>query len=293
MNRGDCFVGALLGTALGDAVGLPAEGLSAQRIKHRWPDGWKHRLLRGRGMVSDDTEHTVMVAQALIAAPRDATAFQRELARRLGWWFVRLPAGVGLATARSCLNKRTMNKGIELAANALNALSILLAAFNSVHTWWAGIAGCLLFAWVFFGTQLYADVTLQAFFIVTSVLGWRNWLRGNAGSPMPVRRTPRLLLGLLLLAGALVAAGYGWLLHHFTDAYAPFLDSVVLAFSVLGQLLLMRRHYESWWCWLLVNSIAVPLYLTRGLAVTAILYAAFWINAVVALVRWRKLIQPA
>ena len=107
MNRGGCFVGALLGTALGDAVGLPAEGLSAQRIKRRWPDGWKHRLLPGRGMVSDDTEHTVMVAQALIAAPRDATAFQRELARRLRWWFVRLPAGVGLATARSCLNKRT------------------------------------------------------------------------------------------------------------------------------------------------------------------------------------------
>jgi len=84
-------------------MGLPAEGLSAQRIKRRWPDGWKHRLLPGRGMVSDDTEHTVMVAQALIAAPRDATAFQRELARQLRWWFVRLPAGVGLATARSCL----------------------------------------------------------------------------------------------------------------------------------------------------------------------------------------------
>ena len=84
---------------------------------------------------------------------------------------------------------------------------------------------------------------------------------------------------------------YGGLLHRFTNAYAPFPDSVVLTFSVLGQFLLMRRHYESWWCWLLVDSIAVPLYLTRGLTVTAILYASFWINAVVALVRWRKLIQ--
>jgi len=93
------------------------------------------------------------------------------------------------------------------------------------------------------------------------------------------------------VAGAVVAVGYGWLLHRFTDAYAPFLDSVVLAFSVLAQLLLMRRHYESWWCWLLVNTIAVPLYLSKNLHVTALLYTAFWINAVVALVRWRKLIQ--
>jgi len=95
----------------------------------------------------------------------------------------------------------------------------------------------------------------------------------------------------LFAVGALVAAGYGWLLHRFTDAYAPFLDSVVLAFSVLGQFLLMGRRYESWWCWLLVNTIAVPLYLSRGLQVTAVLYAAFWINAVVALVRWRRFLK--
>jgi nicotinamide mononucleotide transporter len=186
-----------------------------------------------------------------------------------------------------------MSRGWEIAANALNALSILLAALNSVHTWWIGIVGCLLFGWVFFSTQLYADVTLQGFFIATSALGWRNWLRGHAGAPLPVRTTPALPLAVMLAAGGLVAAAYGWLLHQFTNAFAPFLDSVVLAFSVLGQLLLMRRRYESWWCWLLVNSIAVPLYLQRGLQVTAILYAAFWVNAVVALVRWRKLIQSS
>ena len=65
---------------------------------------------------------------------------------------------------------------------------------------------------------------------------------------------------------------------------------MVLAFSVLAQLLLMRRHYESWWCWLVVNTIAVPLFLSRNLTVTALLYAAFWVNAVVALVRWRRLL---
>ena len=40
-------------------------------------------------------------------------------------------------------------KGAELAANALNAASIVLAGRNSAHTWWTGIAACALFAWVF------------------------------------------------------------------------------------------------------------------------------------------------
>ena len=184
-----------------------------------------------------------------------------------------------------------MDQGLEISANAFIAASILLAGLNSIHTWWTGIIGCVLFGWVFYSSQLYADMTLQLFFVVTSIIGWRHWLRGQAGTELPVRHVRPLPMAGMLLAGAVVAAVYGRLLHRFTDAFAPFPDSTVLAFSVLGQLLLMGRRYESWWCWLLVNSIAVPLFFYRGLTVTAFLYLAFWVNAIVALVRWRKFIE--
>ena len=177
----------------------------------------------------------------------------------------------------------------EVAANVFVAAAIFLAARNSIHTWWTGIVGCAIFAFVFFHAKLYADVTLQTFFIVTSVIGWYRWLHGGGGAELPVRYSkPSLLAG--SLAGALAAAaGYGWLLHRFTDAFAPFLDSVVLVFSVLGQLLMMERRVENWWAWLLVNTIAVPLYASRGLYLTSVLYAAFWAAHAVALLRWRRL----
>jgi len=54
-------------------------------------------------MISDDTEHTLMVAQALLAHPSDAVAFQRALGWKFRWWFAGLPGGVGLATAKACL----------------------------------------------------------------------------------------------------------------------------------------------------------------------------------------------
>ena len=178
---------------------------------------------------------------------------------------------------------------VEIAANAFNAASIFLAGRNSIHMWWTTLVGCVLFAYVFYMTRLYADVTLQAFFIVTSVAGWWGWLHGNHGAELPVRYSRPSLVAGAAAAGAVVAAAYGWLLHRFTDAYAPFLDSMVLAFSVVGQFLLIARRVENWWFWLLVNTIAVPLYASRGLYLTAVLYTAFWINALVALVRWRKL----
>ena len=177
----------------------------------------------------------------------------------------------------------------EAAANAFVAAAIFLAGRNSIHTWWTGIVGCALFAWVFLDARLYADVTLQAFFIVTSVYGWWKWTHGGDGGELPVRFSAPRLLAASTLLGALAAIGYGWLLLRFTDAYAPFLDSIVLAFSVLGQLLMMERRVENWWAWLLVNTIAVPLYASRGLYLTAILYAAFWINAIVSLRKWERL----
>lgn len=94
---------SLLGTALGDSLGLPSEGMSRSRIAKRWKGPLKQRFLFGRGMLSDDTEHTILSSQALLLCQGDAKVFQKRLAGKLRWWFAGLPAGIGLATAKSIL----------------------------------------------------------------------------------------------------------------------------------------------------------------------------------------------
>ena len=114
-------VGCLLGTAVGDAIGLPFEGLSARRAARFYPPPLRHRLLFGRGMVSDDTEHACFTARALLLAGKDAVAFDRHLASSLRWWLAGLPAGVGLATLRailkSCLGLGPERSGVRSAGN--------------------------------------------------------------------------------------------------------------------------------------------------------------------------------
>lgn len=97
------LTGVLIGTAVGDALGLPAEGLSPERIRRKWNGIWKHRFFFGHGMCSDDTEHTFFVVQALLAHGDDAAAFQKCLAWKLRFWLLGLPAGVGFATLRAII----------------------------------------------------------------------------------------------------------------------------------------------------------------------------------------------
>ncbi len=99
----DALIGCLLGTAAGDALGLPYEGMSQYRGVKVFPDTSKHHLLFGKGMVSDDTEHACFVAQALIRSQGDVNAFKKQLARSLRWWVLGLPAGVGFATLRAAI----------------------------------------------------------------------------------------------------------------------------------------------------------------------------------------------
>lgn len=188
-----------------------------------------------------------------------------------------------------------MSRHWEVAANLAYLASVLLATRNSWHTWWVGIVGCLMFGWLFFHANLYADVTLQGFFIVTSIYGWWHWQRGHHGAPAPIRRSSIAELVNWTVAAVAGAVVYGVLLQKFTNAYAPILDSLVLTFSILAQFLLMRRRVETWWCWLIVNTIAVPLYFSRDLQLTALFYAAYWINALVAVWRWYRLLdrQPS
>jgi ADP-ribosyl-[dinitrogen reductase] hydrolase len=126
------YSGLLLGGAVGDALGLPAEGISRTRQLRMWPGHLRHRFFLGQGMISDDTEHAFMTGQALLEAQGDVERFRRALAWKLRWWFVALPAGVGLATARACirlwLGVPPERSGVQSAGNGPAMRSAIIGA---------------------------------------------------------------------------------------------------------------------------------------------------------------------
>jgi len=129
----DRIEGLLFGCAVGDSIGLPGEGLSKERIRRRWNGCWRQRLVLGRGMISDDTEHTMMVADCLTRCGGDVEVFRRMLAWKLRLWFTALPPGIGLATVRACLKLwmgfSPRSSGVWSAGNGPAMRSAVIGAF--------------------------------------------------------------------------------------------------------------------------------------------------------------------
>lgn len=97
---------------MGDALGFPLEGLSARRVSQRFGQLDRYAFLGRRGYVSDDTELSVLVGEALLFGGTDPVrAFQKRLVR----WFWWLPPGIGMATARAAL-RSTFGRGGGIAS---------------------------------------------------------------------------------------------------------------------------------------------------------------------------------
>lgn len=110
------YEGVLLGTAIGDALGLACEGLSPGVIAKRFGRVDRYRFLGSAGWVSDDTEQSALVAQSIARSRGELNSCVRAFRRAMLGWFWRLPWGVGWATLRACLKL-----SLGLRASAVNS----------------------------------------------------------------------------------------------------------------------------------------------------------------------------
>lgn len=119
MAHDDRLAGALLGIALGDALGLATEGLSARAIARRFGRVDRFHMLGRTGFVSDDTEQSALIAQSLAKHPDDVDRCVLAFRRSLLGWFTRLPWGIGRATLMACLRigLGLRGSGVESAGN--------------------------------------------------------------------------------------------------------------------------------------------------------------------------------
>ena len=87
-----------------------------------------------------------------------------------------------------------------------------------------------------------------------------------------------------MLGTALVAA----LLHRFTDSTTELADAATTVVSLVAQVMMNRRWIQSWFVWIAVDIGFIGLLASKGLFITAALYAVFIGLCMLGYHSWRR-----
>ncbi len=180
----------------------------------------------------------------------------------------------------------------EVLGFLTGGLSVWLVVRGNIWTWPAGIANNVFFALLFWDARLYGDMALQGLYVVLNVAGLLMWLRRDGLGRRPRIGRVRPLEAALLLALTVPATWALMVYLRHIHGSAPFLDALTTCGSIVATYLLARKLLESWYVWIAVDVVYVPLYLSRELVLTAVLYAGFLVLCVLGLAEWRRRLEP-
>ncbi|HEY7235187.1 MAG TPA: nicotinamide riboside transporter PnuC [Gemmatimonadaceae bacterium] len=176
---------------------------------------------------------------------------------------------------------------LEWIAALAGAISVYLSARENIWSWPTAIVNVGLYIIVFRRTGLYSDMGLQAVYFVLSIYGWYQWLYGGTNrTHLSVSRAALRewsVVTPIAIAFWIVLARYTATLP---GVALPYLDASLTTISLVAQWMMTRKILENWVLWIVADVVYVPMYVYKGLPVTAALYAVFLVLAMVGLRSW-------
>jgi nicotinamide mononucleotide transporter len=160
--------------------------------------------------------------------------------------------------------------------------------------WPVGFITSLVYVFVFFDAKFYADMSLQFYYIFISIYGWYLWLKGEQHSNKKEYQISHVRLkdiaGLsIFFVIAFVLISY--ILVKYTDSPLPYWDTLTTALSIVATWMLAKKLIQHWYLWVVINLIAMGLYIYKDLYPTSILHLVYTIFAVIGYFEWKRMMQ--
>jgi nicotinamide mononucleotide transporter len=200
---------------------------------------------------------------------------------------------------------------IEIIAATTGILSVWFARSKNVLVYPTGIVSVLLYVFICFQWGLYADALVNAYYFIMSLYGWYFWLHGGKQQAAEeYERTESLdeapdysLQDLTaeqahisantfpqnlayLAATALLFVMIGWLLDAYTDSTVAWVDAFTTSVFIVAMYAMAKKKIEHWIFWIIGDAVSIPLYMYKGLPVTACQYGIFLVIAIWGFAVW-------
>lgn len=179
---------------------------------------------------------------------------------------------------------------LEIIAATMGVLSVWYARKNNVLVFPTGIVSVLIYVYITYSYQIYAEAGINIYYFLMSVYGWILWTSKNKKIKKNISVCSKKE-NIIYLITFIAFFSILLVVLRNTDSDVIFLDSITTAFSLTAMLLLARRKLENWIYWILADIIYIPLFIYKELYVTSLQYFVFLALAISGYFLWRKKIK--
>lgn len=188
---------------------------------------------------------------------------------------------------------------LEVIGFITGAICVYGVVIQKIWNYYWAVFNTLAWALLFWTYGLYMDGVLQLAFLVLSVYGWFKWMYGGTEGKdtLPVVKATRkqwaVLTVITIVATVAIASLSFWFQSSFLETVQTtfIIDASILTFSLLATYMQTKKIFEAWWIWIGIDVVSIPLYVYKGLVLTAIEYVVFLLLCIQGLLVWRKTLR--
>ncbi|MBP5696138.1 MAG: nicotinamide mononucleotide transporter [Treponema sp.] len=182
---------------------------------------------------------------------------------------------------------------IGILASVSGVICVIFCGMGRISNYLFGTVNTILYAYIAWRAKYYGDVMLNMlYYLPTNIIGWIAWKKNmNADTNEVYKKRMSLKMDLLLAIVSMAGVfGYAYVLK-LLGGNLPLVDSMSTVFSIIAQILMIKRFMEQWVVWIIVDVVSVIMWIaalsTDGASVAVLLmWSVFLINAVIMFVKW-------
>ena len=182
---------------------------------------------------------------------------------------------------------------LQIIGATLGLLYLYLEYKVNIYLWVVGLIMPIVHGYLYFEKGLYADVGMNAYYILAGIYGWIVWRNRKPKGKKTYEISRMPLLNWLYCGCVFIVADVviTYILINHTDSTVPYADAFTTALSIIAMWMLSRKYVEQWLVWLVVDVVTTCLYFYKGIPISASLYALYSCLAVAGYMRWRKIMK--
>ncbi|MBR5304826.1 MAG: nicotinamide mononucleotide transporter [Candidatus Gastranaerophilales bacterium] len=170
-----------------------------------------------------------------------------------------------------------------------------LAGKGKISCYYVGALGTFCYCYIAYKNTLFGNLALYAlFYFPMYIIGYINWSKNLNKKSRSIIKThlskkekliyfPLMFILIILFNFVLITLG----------GKLTFIDSITTICSIFGQILTVKRCYEQWYIWIIVNVLTLIMWIIAyangsNCFATVIMWFIYTFFAFYFLINWRK-----